>query len=277
MSRFFGARVPRCIRHVHVNMPWVMLSKYLSVIEEERFHLELGFTGEDLDRLDWKSLDGSIALLRSWGCTLTLHGPFWELCAGSCDALIRRVTLLRWHQILDVAARVKPEHVVCHTGFDPRHHRDQKRAWVSRALTLLEPLVDRAERLQVCLCLENVWEEDPSLHQDILSRLDSPFLGFCLDVGHQHAFSRTPLSVWLEALGERLLEVHLHDNDGSGDDHLPVGMGTIDFGLLFETLMRKGRKPLLTVEPHTKEHLVKTLLNLDKMLPAGEMERDGNM
>lgn len=267
MSRFFGARVPRVVRHVHVNMPWVMLSKHLRVIQEERFHLELGFTGDDLDRLDWRALESSVALLRSLDCRLTLHGPFWELCPGSCDALIRQVTLLRWHQILDVAARVGPRHVVCHTGFDPRHHREQKGQWIRRALTVLEPLVDRAERLGVCLCLENVWEEDPSLHEDIFSRLDSPFFGFCLDVGHQHAFSQTPLTAWLEALSDRLLEIHVHDNDGSRDDHLPVGMGSIDFALLFGTLLRKGRKPLLTVEPHTKEHLLKTLVNLDRVLP----------
>ncbi len=273
MSRFFGARVPRAARLVHVNMPWVMLPKYLPIIQEERFHLELGFTGDDLDRLDWKALESTTALLRSWGCALTLHGPFWELCGGSCDALIRQMTLLRWHQIFDVAAQVEPKHVVCHTGFDPRHHREQKGQWIRRALTLLEPLVDRAERLQVGLCLENVWEEDPSLHEEIFSRLQSPFLGFCLDVGHQHAFSRTPLTEWVEALSGRLLEIHVHDNDGRGDDHLPVGMGTIDFELLFQTLVRKGRKPVVTVEPHTKEHLLKTLVNLDKVLPPEWLDR----
>lgn len=267
MSRFFGARVPRAMRHVHVNMPWVMLPKYLPVIQEERFHLELGFTGDDLDHLDWRALESTTALLRSWGCALTLHGPFWELCVGSCDALIRRMTLLRWHQIFDVAARVEPEQVVCHTGFDPRHHREQKGQWIRRALTLLEPLVDRAECLHVGLCLENVWEEDPTLHEEIFSRLESPFFGFCLDVGHQNAFSRTPLTEWVEALSGRLLEIHVHDNDGKGDHHLPVGMGTIDFELLFQTLVRKGRRPLLTVEPHTKKHLLKTLVNLDKVLP----------
>lgn len=273
MSRFFGARVPRSVRQVHVNMPWALLSKYLPVIQEEGFHLELGFTGEDLDRLDRKALESSIALLRSRGCRLTLHGPFWELCLGSCDPLIRQVTLLRWHQMLDLAARVRPRHVVCHTGFDPRHHREQKGQWIRRALTLLEPMVDRAERVQVSLCLENVWEEDPSLHEEIFSLLDSPFLGFCLDVGHQHAFSRTPLTEWVETLSERLLEIHLHDNDGHGDDHLPVGMGTIDFERLFQTLVHKGRRPLLTVEPHTKEHLLKTLVNLDKVLPPAWLDR----
>lgn len=267
MSRFFGLRTPWVVRHVHVNMPWPMLSKYLDVIREEKLHLELGFTAEDLDRMDWKVFEGTIAVLKSWGCRLTLHGPFWELCLGSCDPLIRQVTLLRWHQILDVAARVGPVHVVCHTGYDPRHHREQRRAWVERALAALEPFVNRAERQKTPLCLENVWEEDPALHQEIFSRLESPFLGFCLDVGHQHAFSRTSLAEWLDALSGRLLELHLHDNDGSRDAHLPVGMGTINFALLFDTLLRKRRQPLLTVEPHSKEHLVKTLVALDKVLP----------
>ncbi len=267
MGGFFGARTLRSVRHVHVNMPWAMVPKYMEVIRQERFHLELGFTGEDLDRLDWKALEGTVALLKSWGCRLTVHGPFWDLCAGSCDFLIRQVSLLRWHQIFDVAARIGPAHIVCHTGYDPRHHREQKNAWIQRALGLWEPLVERAHRQHVCLCLENVWEEDPSFHEEIFSRLDSPFLGFCLDVGHQHAFSRTSLREWLDVLSGRLLEIHLHDNDGTRDAHLPVGMCTINFTFLFETLVQKGRKPLLTVEPHTKEHLLKTLVNLDRVLP----------
>lgn len=273
MGRFFGVQVPQSLRWVHVNMPWAMLPKYLDVIREERFHLELGFTGEDLDCLDWKALDGTVALLTSWGCRLTLHGPFWELCAGSCDALVRRVSLLRWHQIFDVAARVQPTQIVCHTGYDPRHHHEQRAAWLERALALWEPLVHRAHRDKVRLCLENVWEEDPSLHEEIFSRLDSPFFGFCLDVGHQHAFSQTSLKEWLEALSGRLMEVHLHDNDGTRDAHLPVGIGTINFAYLFETLVRQGRRPLLTVEPHTREHLVKTLVNLDKVLPDAWFEK----
>lgn len=34
-------------------------------------------------------------------------------------------------------------------------------------------------------------------------------------------------------LGERLTACHVHDNDGSGDAHLPVGQGDIDWKAYF--------------------------------------------
>jgi sugar phosphate isomerase/epimerase len=39
-------------------------------------------------------------------------------------------------------------------------------------------------------------------------------------------------------MGQRLKHVHLHDNDGQRDDHLPVGQGSIDFDSFFETLYK---------------------------------------
>jgi sugar phosphate isomerase/epimerase len=32
---------------------------------------------------------------------------------------------------------------------------------------------------------------------------------------------------WITTLGERITYVHLHDNDGSGDQHLPLGQGNL--------------------------------------------------
>ena len=62
-------------------------------------------------------------------------------------------------------------------------------------------------------------------------------------------------------------KVHLHDNDSTHDFHLPVGKGTIDFGFLFEFLEERNKRPILTLEPHKKEHLLETLQGLIKVLP----------
>jgi sugar phosphate isomerase/epimerase len=92
--------------------------------------------------------------------------------------------------------------------------------------------------------------------------MKSPWFGFCLDVGHQHSFSRATLDKWLHATWPYLKEVHLHDNDGSFDDHFPVGSGTIDFDYLFRFMGEKNISPILTMEPHTIEHLYETLAGL---------------
>ncbi len=47
------------------------------------------------------------------------------------------------------------------------------------------------------------------------------------DVGHAHCNSHTPVLKWIEALGNRIGYVHLHDNHGEADEHLGLGQETI--------------------------------------------------
>lgn len=268
----FDTKAREVLRRVHVNMPWRFLGDYWDLILREAIHLELGFSGEELDGLDLRRVEKTAADLRAHGCRLTIHGPFWELCPGSQDPLIRQVTRLRLHQLADVVEVVRPHQVVCHTGYDPRHHRTQTRAWLDRAQQVWEPVLRRLEGIGIPLCLENVWEEDPSIHREIFDRLPSPFLGFCFDVGHQHSFSGASVSVWWEALEEKILEVHLHDNQGDLDEHLPVGRGTVEFDDLFRRIRALNPAPVLTVEPHTFPHLVETVNALTAWLGACERE-----
>lgn len=256
------------LEHVHVNMPWRYLSRYLDLILEYGLHLELGFAAQELDRVERREFGNVSDLLQQRGCRLTLHGPFWDLCPGSSDAFIRQVSRLRLHQFFDLVAVFNPVQMVCHTGFDSRHHSSDFREWLERALAVWEPLVARAEQLETRFLLENVWESGPSLHRAIFDSLPSPYFGFCLDVGHQHTFSDTPMIRWLEILGDRLQELHVHDNDGAADAHLPVGAGTVDFPGLFALLRAKRPRPLLTLEPHEKDDFARTMNKLAEVLPA---------
>jgi sugar phosphate isomerase/epimerase len=251
---------------VHVGVPWRLLPEYMDIIVEHRMSIELGITAEDLERVSRSEFRTAADSLQKAGCRMTLHGPFWDLCPGSYDPLVRQVSRLRLHEFFDILSLFKPIQVVCHTGFDPRHHGGYRYRWVKESMALWEPLVERAERMGIPLLIENVWEYDPELHADILRMVDSPWFGFCLDVGHQHSFSRTPLSVWVETLGEYLREIHLHDNDGSGDAHLPIGQGTIDFDPLLG-LLKDGSKPIvLTLEPHKEAHLSETLRGFEEVI-----------
>ncbi|MBP7584485.1 MAG: hypothetical protein KBA61_10650, partial [Spirochaetes bacterium] len=54
-------------------------------------------------------------------------------------------------------------------------------------------------------------------------------------------------------------QLHLHDNDGSGDEHLPIGAGNVDFGLVAGFIARAKVKPLVTLEPHSEGDIWKTL------------------
>jgi len=250
---------------VFINMPWHYIEQYIDLIVENGINIEVGFGAEDLEKSSADDVCAVIGRMREKGSRITFHGPFWDLCSGSIDPAIRKVTASRLDRLFDLVEKIRPEQVVCHTGFDPRHHRGHRKVWIENSLSTWTRFVRRAEMLAIPLALENVWEEDPELHLELLEAIRSPWFGFCLDIGHQNSFSRTTLDKWLQPTWSRLKEVHLHDNDGSFDTHLPVGLGTIDFDFLFNFMGEKKISPVLTLEPHTLEHLYQTLTGLAAM------------
>jgi sugar phosphate isomerase/epimerase len=258
----FSPAMRDVLGHVFINMPWRYMGQYIDLIVENAINIEIGFEAEDLESSSAGAVCAAVGRVRERSSRITVHGPFWDLCPGSIDPEIRKVALSRLESLFDLVEKIQPEQVVCHTGFDPRHHQGHRRSWIENSLSAWAPFARRAEILRVPLVLENVFENDPAFHIELLERIKSPWFGFCLDVGHQQSFSEAALDEWLQAVCPYLKEVHLHDNDGSSDAHFPVGSGTIDFDHLFRFLVEKKISPVLTLEPHTLEHLYGTLAGL---------------
>lgn len=83
---------------------------------------------------------------------------------------------------------------------------------------------------------------------DIAAILDAdPRLGFHLDVGHAHV-GKLNLEKLLQRLGPRLVHVHFSDNRGRTDDHLPLGVGTIDWPTTIRQLKQSGYDDTITLE-----------------------------
>ena len=116
------------------------------------------------------------------------------------------------------------------------------------------------------MALENIFEEDPRTLRDLLSALDSPWLGHCFDVGHWNLFAKVSQARWFEVLGPRMVHLHLHDNRGEGDDHLPVGAGRIDFNGLFTLVRDLSQTPSMTLEAHTRQNLLRSLAGVAPFL-----------
>ena len=73
----------------------------------------------------------------------------------------------------------------------------------------------------------------------LFEQVDDPNLGAVLDAAHLHAAKEIlPLSI--EKLRDRIFTVHVSDNDGSTNRHLPVGDGTVDWEGVFTALKKHG-------------------------------------
>lgn len=77
-------------------------------------------------------------------------------------------------------------------------------------------------------------------------------LGFHLDVGHAYV-GGDKLEGLLKAFGKQLCHVHLSDNRGRDDDHMPLGAGRIDWPRALRLLKERGYDGTMTLEVFAQE------------------------
>lgn len=254
------------LQKVQVNLPLPLLLKNLSGVLAMGLQPEIYFSSASLDNLPGQEIRKAARQLRQKNISVTFHAPFMDLSPGAVDDKIRAITAFRFHQVMDLVPYFHPRAIVFHPGYDRWRFDGDVDLWMTQSLLTWKPLVERAEILAVRLALENVFEENPSILQKLLQAIPSPFLGYCLDAGHGHIFSEVAISEWIEALSPYLVEVHLHDNHRQADEHLPLGLGQIDFEEIFACLKAQHLQPIYTIEPHQEEHLEPSLRALEKYL-----------
>ncbi|MGD1047163.1 MAG: sugar phosphate isomerase/epimerase family protein [Candidatus Krumholzibacteriaceae bacterium] len=182
------------------------------------------------------------------GLTTFTHGPFLGLDIASLDDHLAEYSAACLARGLEVTAGLGGSAMVVHTNYSPRFSRAGLREWLGNWSERMGPILVKARGLGVRVALENVWEERPEVLARLIDVLPGRDAMVCLDTGHLTAFSRLPAARWWEVLGERVVALHLHDNDGLSDDHLPPGEGIFDFPSLVALLRERPSLPLMTLE-----------------------------
>ena len=242
---------------VHVNIPFSMLyDDYLDRFLAYRLNPEIGIDAEALERFEFSDFQNMAEKLDAYRPAITLHGPFIDLSAGSPDPAVRAVTRRRFEQLLELVSVFYPRTVVCHAGYDWTRYGPFKEEWIETSLDIWTWLAKGFQDHGARLMLENVYENEPEELRPVFDRLKQHGVGFCLDAGHLTAFGNADLQQWLTELDSYIGQLHLHDNHGRADEHLPLGQGRIDFKLLFTHLKSNGLpRPIITLEPHREEDL----------------------
>ncbi|KPJ76988.1 MAG: hypothetical protein AMJ54_09455, partial [Deltaproteobacteria bacterium SG8_13] len=202
------------------------------------------------------------------GLTITVHGPFFDMCPGSLDPQVRAVTRNRFEQLLELVPLFEPKTVVLHAGYDWKRYGYVRDAWLENSVQTWSWVAERVTGLGSRLMLENVYESRPEEIRPLFEQLAGQGVGLCLDTGHLTAFGNATAVEWLDAMAEHLGQLHLHDNHGEDDQHLALGTGGIDFPALFGRLaVLCPTPPVITLEPHQEDALEPSLSFLEKIWP----------
>lgn len=149
-----------------------------------------------------------------------------------------------------MAARLACGVVVCHVPTEPEGEPERTAYW-DRQRRTMDALQPYAVERGVRIALENTLPGNFDTLERFFEMYGPEFLGLCYDSGHGAAKVDWPGNGLerLERVADRMIDLHLHDNDGTGDQHLPPFAGTVDWERLAEIIPTTSyTKPLVPLE-----------------------------
>lgn len=173
-----------------------------------------------------------------------VHGPFFDLNPVSFDRKIAGVSAERMEQAYQAARLIGSRKMVFHSAFIPG--MVFREGWAERMKDFWSGFISGKKDLEIRM--ENVVDPDPYLLRDFIQASGSPRIRICLDIGHMNCASEVPAAEWVKVLGSLTRELHLHDNHGSGDEHLGLGRGLIAWPEIVESVLVQSPDCDLTLE-----------------------------
>ncbi len=249
----------------HITIPYLKIGEHLSLLQKLKINLEIYFNSNDLDHLQ----EDSVSTLKEsldYRPSISVHAPYMDLSPGAVDREIRNITERRFLHTCAIAEELGARYIVFHSGFEKWKYALNVDIWLSESIKTWEKIMSRLSGTDIRIVIENVFEDEPSNLNLLMEAMGSEKIGLCFDTGHFNLFSKIPLVEWIDETREYVVELHLHDNDGKGDQHRVIGEGTFPFKLLFKIM--KGKDCLYTIEAHSKDGAMKSIECLNSMITA---------
>lgn len=194
---------------------------------------------------------------------------------------VRRIEAMdELKRVIDVADDLPYARLILHMGGSRETADPRKR---DAAFSSLEHLVLHARHAGVTICVENTLSEmgSPDYLRTFVDETRLTGLRFNFDIGHAHLAEfpeEERLKKCFAPMKELVSSVHLHDNHGEKDEHLPPYDGSIEWPSAIKLLKSASQDdPPLILElkektgpeaPTINEQLVAARKSLDKFEKA---------
>ena len=122
--------------------------------------------------------------------------------------------------------------------------RDGAFAQGQRGDRSLKKIMEAAEKWNINIAIEN--QGNPEYLNFVFRNISSSRLYFCFDSGHERFYS--PQLDLLDLYGDRLIALHLHDNNGQEDTHALPFTGDVQWDRIAGKLKKLDYKGAVALE-----------------------------
>jgi len=208
---------------------------------------------------------------KTWGVRYGLHTASYVNTAEVMPD-VREASERHLLGYINLSKAIGAEYCVIHCGY---HFSQLRKAVMESLLKTLTAAIELAEALRLPLVIENMNRVHPESEivylgvmveelSQVFNAIPSRMLGLALDIAHANLLPGG-IKPWIEAFPEKIFHLHLSDNDGVLDRHLPIGDGNINFDLVFSQLDDIGFKGTATLEVGSEANIVKSFMRLKKI------------
>ena len=238
------------------------LENALSWGENNKFGL-LEIVAENNHAIDEETLPEVKDFLSSYNFEYTVHSPFSDINISSLNKSIRKESIRQVKYSIFAVNEIGGNVLTFHPG---RHSAATSKSRGNTKKILfdsLKKISDYNKDYGVTIALENMPDTfitTMKVSQEVLEVLENKQLSeikHTMDVGHLET-NNVDIGEYIHDLRKYLIHMHLHDNFGEFDNHLPLGEGNINFPKIFRALKEINYVGRIILEMTNTEDILKS-------------------
>ncbi|MBE6492595.1 MAG: sugar phosphate isomerase/epimerase [Methanobrevibacter sp.] len=197
-------------------------------------------------------------ILESYNLKYSIHAPFMDVNIASPQDQSRLNSIAQIKSSIDLANEINAEAVVVHPGLISfLANKYFKKEVYEFANESIKEIGDYAKDLGVMATIENMPNFESMIYQniaDLNQLLVENEMHMTLDIGHANHVGYAPD----EMIFDSIKHIHVHDNLGDDDSHLPLGEGSIDLKYIINTLESKNYDGIYILEVNDYDSIKKS-------------------
>ena len=169
-------------------------------------------------------------LVSSVGLSCSVHAPICDLNVASFSDRLMEASVKETCAVIASSAEIGAKTVTVHPGLASMAVNDTAGRAADRAKRSMRVFDMMQREYGIPIAIENM--PNVSIFLGITAEaladiVDGTDLGICFDIGHANTSGQ--IGDMIDMFRDRIVNVHIHDNNGQRDEHLTIGDGTIDF------------------------------------------------
>jgi len=212
--------------------------------------------------------------LSSYNLGLVAHFPWYFSISHPYEG-IQKATNKEFEEVIKAAASLGAKKAVLHAEASLSPSLQSNVNMVANTIKNLKSLKKYAEAEGVNLLIENTSNRACTIKEfkKIFSEVD---IKMALDIGHASLRGGAGFEEYVREFSKKVAHVHLHDNFGFNDDHLPLGAGKMDVEAVVAKL-KAFYDSTITLEVHSPDpHYLKYSRDMLEILWYGKKKFEDN-